>query len=41
MQATVVSLRKEIMYLASISMFIITHLLKLQSHDVEKMQLAN
>ncbi|MDQ3903535.1 MAG: hypothetical protein M3247_07845 [Thermoproteota archaeon] len=41
MQGVVVSLRKEIMNLASIYMFIITHLLKQQSHDIGKVQSAN
>ena len=41
MQGAVVSLRKEIMNLASICMFIITHLLKQQSHDIGKVQSAN
>jgi len=36
MQRAVVSLRKEIMNLASISMFIITHLLEIHSHDLRK-----
>jgi hypothetical protein len=36
MQGAVISLRKEIVNLASISMSIITHLLKLQSHDLRK-----